>query len=222
MTTRMEKIAEDVALAVLRDTGPSANPPLQPEILAQAFQAGWPTPESRSPMNDAMTAAAQAAISCTGLNAGRWKDTIYQAWQPAVQETVDGYFKDARHSFEQGQYLKGAEILADAVRATLGHIASVRNWPHGAHGDLYSIVAALGSGSRWPETQEEFDQALDNCSKEGQRLASALGASTGLPDSIKFGTYADNPEHVEENGLSFAETVIELANRLAEKVPGRP
>ena len=221
MTTRMEKVAEDVALAVLRNTGPSANPPLQPEILAQAFQAGWPTTDSRIPMNDAMSAAAQAAISCIGLNADSWKNTIYQAWRPAVQETVDEYFEDARRSFEKGQYLKGAETLANAVRATLGHIASVRNWPHGTHGDLYSIVAALGSGSRWPETLEEFDQALDNCSKEGRRLASALGASTGLPDSINFGTYAENPEIAEENGVSFAETVIELANQLAEKVPDR-
>ena len=107
------------------------------------------------------------------------------------------------------------------MRATLGHIASARNWPHGTHGDLYSIVAALGSGSRWPETLEEFDQALDNCSKEGRRLGSALGASTGLPDSINYGIYEDDPEAAEENGLSFAKTVIELATLLAEQVLGR-
>ena len=219
MTTRMEKVAEDVALAVLRNTGPSARPPLLPERIAQAFQAQWPIPDSRTPMNDAMGAAARAAASCAGQNADSWKKTIYQAWQPAVQETVDEYFEEARRSFERGQYLEGAEVLADAVRAALGHIASARNWPHGTHSDLYSIVAALGSGSRWPETLEEFDQALDNCSEEGSLLASALGASTGLPDSINFGTYDGNPEIVEENGLSFAETVIELANQLAEQVP---
>ena len=49
----------------------------------------------------------------------------------------------------------------------------------------------------------------------GKHLASALGASTGLPDSIKFGTYMDHPEAAEENGLSFAETVIDIANQLA-------
>ena len=221
MTTRMEKVAEDVAFAVLRNTGSSANPPLNPETLAQAFQAGWPIPDSRNPMSDAMSAAAQAAISCTGRNADGWKTTVHKAWEPAVQETVDEYFMNARSSFEKGHYLEGAETLADAVRATLGHIASARNWPHGTHGDLYSIVAALGSGSRWPETLVEFDQALDNCSKEGRRLGSALGASTGLSDSINYGTYEDDPEAAEENGLSFAKTVIELANQLAEQVPGR-
>ena len=221
MTTRMEKVAEDIALTVLRNTGSSANPPLHPETLAQAFQAGWPIPDSRTPMSDAMSAAAQAAISYTGRIPAGWKIAVHKAWEPAVQETVDEYFKDARRSFEKGQYLEGAETLADAVRATLGNIASARTWPHGAHDDLYSIVAALGSGSAWPETLEEFDRALDNCSKEGRRLASALGASTGLPDSINYGTYQDEPQAVEENGLSFARTVIELATQLAQQVPHR-
>ena len=217
MTIRMEKVTQDVALAVLRNAGSSANPPANPETPAQAFQSGWPIPGSRTPMNDAMSAAAQAASSCTGRNADRWKTTVHKAWEPAVQETVDGYFKDARCSFEKEEYFEGAETLADAVRATLGHIASARNWPHSAHDDLYSIVAALGSGSAWPETLEEFDQALNNCSKEGKQLASALGASTGLPDSIKFGTYIDHPEAAADNGLSFAETVIEIANQLTEQ-----
>ena len=226
MTTRMEKVAEDVALAVLRNTGPSADSPLQSETVVQAFQARWPSPDSRTPMNDAMSAVVQAAISCVGVSgdgvsADSWDNAVYKAWQSAVQETVCEYFKKAGRSFQKGQHLEGAEILADAVRATLGHIASVRNWPHSTHGDLYSIVAALISRSKWPETEEEFDQALSKCSKEGRHLASALGASMGLPDSINFGTYAKNPEVAEENALSFAETVIELANRLAEQTPAR-
>ena len=215
MTTRMEKVAEDVALAVLRHTGSAVDPPLQPETLEEAFQAGWPTPDSKMPMNDAKSAAAQALSTSSGQDTGRWKTTVSDVWQTAVLETIERYFKAARHSFQKREYLEGAETLTDAVRATLGHIASIRNWPHGTHGDLYSIAAALGSGSGWPETLNEFDQALDNCSQEGKRLGSALGASTGLPDSINFGTYAEDPETAEENGLSFAETVIELANQLA-------
>lgn len=217
MTTRMEKVTQDVALALLRNTSSFTNPPLHQEALAQAFQAGWPTPNSSTPMNDAMSAVVQAAISCTGRNTDGWETAVHDAWKAAVQETVEGYFKDARRSFEKEEYLEGAETLADAVRVTLGNIASARNWPHGTHDDLYSIVAALGSESAWPETLEEFDQALNNCSKKGKQLASALGASTGLPDSIKFGTYMDHPEAAEENGLSFAETVIETANHLAEQ-----
>ena len=66
-------------------------------------------------MNDAMSAAAQAVISCTGLNADSWKNTVHKAWQPAVQETVDEYIKDARRSFEKGQYLEGAETVVKMV-----------------------------------------------------------------------------------------------------------
>ena len=221
MTSRMEKVAEDIALAALQKATPTGEQPLKLETLKEAFQAGWPVPDSTIPINDAMSAAAQAASSGTGQDAENWQTAVSQAWQTAVQETVEQYFKDARHSFQKREYLEGAETLTDAVRATLGHIASVRNWPHATHDDLYAIAAALGSGTGWPENLEEFDKALDNCSKEGRRLGTVLGASTGLPDSIRFGTYLEDPEAAEENGLSFAETVIELANRLAGSEPAR-
>ena len=131
MNTRMETVTEDVALAVLRKLAVAANPPLQPEILKEAFQARWPTPDSTTPMNDAMNAA------------------------------------------------------------------------------------ALGSGTGWPDTMEEFDEALKNLSEEGDNLGAALGACMGRPDMLKFGFYAEAPEEVEEDGILFATTTIELANRLA-------
>ena len=221
MTSRMEKVAEDIALTALRNATPTGDPPLKLETLKEAFQARWPVPDSTMPMNDAMSAAAQAASNCTGQDAVNWQTTVSQVWQTAVQETVDQYFKDARHYFQKREYLEGAETLTDAVRATLGQIASVRNWPHATHDDIYAIAAALGSGTGWPENLEEFDKALDNCSKEGQHLGSALGASTGLPMTIRFGTYLEHPEDAEEDGLSVAETVIELANRLARLEPAR-
>ena len=214
MTSRMEKVAEDIALAALRKATLTTKPPLQMETLKEAFQARWPVAESNRPMNDAMRAAAQVISSCTDEDG---QSTVSQAWQPAVREAVEEYLKTAQHSFRKGEYLQGAEILTDAVRATLGHIAATRNWPHGTHDDLYSIAVALGGRTGWPENLEEFDKALDNCSKEGKRLGSALGASTGLPRSITFGSYVDAPGSAEEDGLSFAETVIELANRLAEE-----
>ena len=219
MNTRMEKVTQDIALTVLHKTGSRTEPPLHPEALTQAFQATWPLTDSPTPMNDAMSAAAQATITCSGRNADAKKISIHDSWKAAVEETVNGYLKDARNSFEKEEYLKGAETLADAVRATLGYIACARKWPHGEHENLYAIVAALGSGSPWPETLKEFDQALDNCSQEGMRLASALGASIGLPGSIRFGTYTDDPKAAEESGASFARTVIETANRLAAGVP---
>ena len=215
MTTRMEKVAKDVALTVLRKADCGTDPPLQPETLKEAFQAKWPTPNSRKPMNDAVHAAAQAASSCTGQDEESWKTTVSQAWQPAVEEIVGEYFKASRHSFETGEPLEGVETLTDAVRATLGHIAAVRNWPHGTHDDLYRIAAALGSAGGWPDTTEEFDRALDNASEEGRDLGAALGASMGRPRSLKFGTYAEDPEGPEEDGVLFAATTIELANRLA-------
>ena len=221
MNTRMEKVAEDIALTALRKVGSAAQPPLQPEKLKDAFQAGWPVPDSRRPMNDAMTAAAHAASNCAGQDADNWKITVSQAWRPAVEEVVEEYFKAARHSFEKGEPLDGVETLTDAVRATLGHIAAVRNWSHSTHENLYSIAAALGSGRLWPDSMEEFDEALMNRSEEGKNLGAALGASMGRPDMLKFGVYAENPDGPEEDGFLFATTTIELANRLAEQEPAK-
>ena len=213
MNTRMEKVAQDVALAALRSAAAS-DPPLDPEALTEAFRAGWPVRDSRRPMNDAI-AAAQAAGSCTDQDPDTWTIAISQAWQPAVEEVVQEYLHAARHSFKQGDPLQGVETLTDAVRATLGHIAATRNWPHSAHEDLYRIAAALGSNRDWPATMEEFQRALEKCTKEGEHLGATLGASMGLPGSIRFGTYLEYPEDAEENGFSFATTAIELANRLA-------
>ena len=215
MNTRMEKAAQDVALTALRILSHVAQPTPQLEKIKEDFQARWPVPDSKRPMNDAMSAVAQAVSSCTDQDEDTWKTTLSQTWQPAVEQVVEAYFKAARASFQRGDALEGAEILTDAVRATLGHIAATRDWPHGTHDDLYSIAAALGGRTGWPENLEEFDKALDNCSKEGKRLGSALGASTGLPRSITFGTYAEYPEDAEENGFSFATTAIELATSLA-------
>ena len=39
MTTRMEKVAEDVALAAIRNASTAAVPPLQPEKLQESFRA---------------------------------------------------------------------------------------------------------------------------------------------------------------------------------------
>ena len=215
MNTRMEKVTEDIALAVLRKVAAAANPPIQGQVLAEAFQAIWPTPDSTTPMNDAMNAVARAAGSCTGQDADTWKTGVSQAWQRAVEEVVEEYFKAAKHSFRKGEPLEGVETLTDAVRATLGHIAATRNWPHSIHDNLYRIAAALGSGNGWPHTTKEFDEALNNRSKEGKNLGAALGASMGRPDMLKFGVYAENPNEAEEDGLLFATTTIELANRLA-------
>ena len=109
------------------------------------------------------------------------------------------------------------ETLTDAVRATPGQIAALRNWPHSTHDNLYRIAAALGNGHRWPNTMEEFDQALENASEDGRDLGAALGASMGRPDMLKFGVYAENPDGPEEDGILFATTTIELANRLAQQ-----
>ena len=219
MNTRMEKVAEDVALTALREVGSSIRPPLQSEQLKLSFGTRWPIPGSTMPMNDAMGAALDAvAANSSGQDWEERRNRIKESWSKAVEEVVQEYFKSARRSFEKGEPFEGVETLTDAVRATLGHIAAVRNWPHGAHDDLYCIAAALGSGLEWPDTPEEFDQALNNRSEEGRNLGAALGASMGRSRSIKFGAYAENPDAAEEDGFLFAETTIELANRLAKQV----
>ena len=215
MNSRMEKVAKDVALAALRSASTASDPPLDYDALKEVFQARWPTKDSQRPMKDAMSASAQAASRCSGQDADSWKTAISRTWQTAVEEVVEEYFKAAEHSFEKGEALEGVETLTDAVRATLGQIAAVRDWPHGSQDNLYRVAAALGSGREWPNTPEEFDQALENASEDGNSLGAALGASMGRPDMLKFGAYAENPDGPKEDGFLFATTTIELANRLA-------
>ena len=170
-------------------------------------------------MNDAINTAAQAASNCTGQDAETWQSNVGQVWQPAVEDVVEVYLKTARHSFERGDIRQGAEALTDVVRATLGSIAASRNWPHSNDDNLFRAAAALGSATGWPQTTEEFDQSLASLSKEGHHLNSALGASMGLPSSIAFGTYSEDPKTAEESGLSFARTIMDLAKRLAGQEP---
>ena len=219
MNTRMEKVTKDVVLTAARKAGADPQSALDQQTFEAAFQAVWPIPDSVRPMNDAINTAAQAASSFTAQDSNTWETTLTQFWRPAVQEVVDEYLSAARHSFRKGESLEGSEILTDAVRATLGSIAASRNWPHSTEEDLFSTAAALGSGTSWPQSTEDFSKALSSRSKEGRQLGSALGASMGLPESITFGTYQEDPERAEENGLSFAETVLELANHLAGPEP---
>ena len=59
MPTRMEKVAEDVALAAIRNASTAAAVLLPAEKLQESFRAAWPTGESRTPINDAMNAVRQ-------------------------------------------------------------------------------------------------------------------------------------------------------------------
>ena len=113
MNTRMEKVAQDVALAVLRSVGAKSDPPLKPEALREAFRARWPVRDSQRPMNDAIAAAAQAAGSCSDQDQDTWTIAISQVWQPAVEAVVQEYLQAARHSFKQGDPLQGVETLTD-------------------------------------------------------------------------------------------------------------
>ena len=215
MITRMESATELIALTVLRKINSDQHHPIQPETLTEAFRARWPLPGSKTPMNDATQATAQAASNYVGQDEGIWQENVSQAWQSAVKETAQEHLSTARENFREGELAQGAESLTDAVRTTLGYIAAVRRWPHSTDEELHSAAAALASGREWPETKEESDDAPDNISEEGKRLNASLGASMGLPDSIRSGTYTSDPDDAEENGFLFAETVMDLAEKLA-------
>ncbi len=217
MITRMERVAETVALAVFQKASTATEPPLQPETLAATFQVGWPTPDSKTPMNAAMNAATLAGCASGGPETDSWKTTISDVWQTAVQETIEGYLNAAQRNFTEGHPLDGVEELTDAVRTALGHIAATRDWPHSTDDHLYRIAAALGSGNGWPTGTEEFDQALKDASPEGKNLCAALGASMGRPRMLKFGVYQGEPEGPERDGILFTKTTIELAGRLAQQ-----
>ena len=167
-------------------------------------------------MNDAIGAAAQAATSCAGQDGETWKAAVSQAWQPVARETAQEYLRTAREDFRKGDLTQGAENVTDAVRATLGYISAVRGWPDTTDEDLHMAATALASGHGWPETMEELDDALDNMSEKGKHLNACLRASMGLPDSIAFGAYTDDPDDAEENGFLFAETVMALAENWPE------
>ena len=217
MTTRMEKVAEDVALTALQKATRESQSHLDPQELKTTFQASWPPEGSQQPMNDALKAITSAAAPSQGGPAQEtWNILVQKAWAQAVDDTVQEYFEAARQSFKQGEALQGLETLTDAVRATFGHIAATRQWPHATNSDIYSISAALGSNGRWPDTLEDLDQALINASKAGQEMGLAMSASMGRPKMFKFGTYLEEPEAAEREGFLFASTAIELANKLAK------
>ena len=217
MTTRMEQVAEDVALTALQKSTEQSGYPPDPAGLKTALRACWPPEGSQSPMLDAMKAAAETAgQGRDGASQEPWADLLEKAWEQAVEDTVQEYFASARRSFKEGEPLQALETLTDAVRATFGHIASRRDWPHATDSDIYSISAGLGSNGQWPATLEELDQALLNPSKEGREMGLAMSASMGRPDMFKFGTYLEEPDAAEREGFLFASTAIELANRLAK------
>ena len=212
MTTRMDKVAADVALAVLEKAALTTD---HSHTLIQAFTAKWPLIDSPKPINHAIRLAAQEASSYKGESMGTWTTRLSVMAKAAALETASGYINSALGSFKQGNLLDAAETLTDAVRAILGYIASTRDWPHRTDDDLYKICAALGSGHDWPVTTEQHEHALDNRTDDGHTLTTVLGAALGLPDSITSGTYTHDPLWAEENGLLFATTTIDLSTRLA-------
>ena len=217
MTTRMEKVAEDIALTALKTATSLSESNLDSEALRLAFLSDWPPEGSHSPMTDAMNKAITAAgFADNGPEEETWHGLLEKAWDQAVEDTVQEYFSSARRSFKQGDPLQALETLTDAVRATFAHIAAARQWPHATDSDIYCISAGLGSNGQWPATLEELDQALLNRSKEGKDMGLAMSASMGRPNMFKFGTYLDEPEAAEKDGFLFATTAIEVANRLAE------
>ena len=222
MTTRMEKVAEDVAFTALKRATRASASPLDPDKLKETLRASWPPEGSQQPMNHARKAAAEAAgQERDGAIQGEpdqetWNTLVQKAWAQAVDDTVQEYFEAARQSFKQGEALQALETLTDAVRATFGHIAAARQWPHATNSDIYSISAALGSNGRWPDTLQDLDRALVNASKEGEEMGLAMSASMGRPDMYKFGSYEEDPDAAEREGFLFASTAIELANRLAK------
>ena len=218
MAARMDRVAETVALVTLRKVAASAGPPLQLEKLEKSFHARRPAVDSRLPMNDAVRAALDATAAVSHEQERKnWKARIEDAWSEAVKETVEVYFESAEDSFNQGEPMEGTETLTDAVRAALGYIAATREWPHSIDDHLYRLAAALASGRGWPNGLEEFDQALKNTSAEGMNLCAALCASMGRPDMLRFGVYEADPGGPQRDGVLFARTTIELANRLANQ-----
>ena len=82
MTTRMEKVARDVAVTAAKKAGATQHSALDQQEFEAAFQAAWPTPDSVRPMNDAINTAAQAASYCTAQDRDIWQITLNRFWHP--------------------------------------------------------------------------------------------------------------------------------------------
>ena len=219
MPTRIEKVAQDIALTAAKMASAAQNNVIDEHSFEAIFDECWPQQYSDQPVTDAISAAAQAASCYSTPDQRQWITAIKESWQPAVTEVIAAYLTAAKESFEKGEALKGSENLTDAVRATLGSIAAQSNWPHRTDDDLFTAAAALGSGTDWPKSEDDFANALAARSALGRRLGSALGASIGLPESIAFGSYDGHLQQAGKDGFSFAATVMEIADRLAEPEP---
>ena len=222
MTTRMEQVAEKIALAVLRNVGGAVEPPLSIEKLEKNFYARWPTEGSKFPMNDAMQAALNAAIASKEPARGErnkgetWETPIADAWDQAVADSVEQYFDAARQHFDKGEPLEGTETLTDAVSAVVACIAATREWPHATQGELYNAAEGLATGSL-PKEGGNWWEYQDTATDDGAEFRSFFAASMSCPDSVKFGLFYDSKDGSDEEAVMFARKAIELAGRMAEK-----
>ena len=215
MKTKMETVAEEVALEVLLKVSTVVEPPIHLEQLKRSFYSKFTASAGQFPMSEAMNAALHAAVVSKGQAAAEWNTLIVETWERVVNEAVEEYFSRAERSFDGDEHLEGTEILTDAVRVVLGYIAARRGWPHATDDDLYKTVAALATGGGFPSDDENLYVLLDGASPAGMDLCGALGASMGRPDSVKCGFYGDSPKDVRRDALLFARTTIQLANWLA-------
>ena len=219
MPTKMETIAHDIALAVLRLVIPQEAPARRLTAATTAFRLDWPPTTSTEPMRDALEAAIRAGELHTGQEAAEWTTRLQQAWTLAVDQTEKAYIDSARRSFRTGNHLQAAETLTDAVRTILGCIAASRAWPHETDEDLYTIAAMLGSGRPWPHSLEELHQALINRSHEAERFDEALHICMVLPKRIAMDYYHDAPESAATDGLAAIETFLQISHSLAGRTP---
>ena len=207
MKSAMEKIAEEIALSVLRNLGISQSLTVPPGTLERDFCDRWPSDGSRYPINDAIDAVASLGVLSAVEQSA--------AWRAAVDENITNFFEAAQERFDAGDYLQGTEALADAVGASLGYIASTFGWPHADDDDLYRAAAALATGGPFPSDDENLYVLLDDASDEGLDLCGALGAVMGRPEAVKCGLYGEEQTGVREDAQRFATMTIAKAKSLA-------
>ena len=81
MTTRMEKVAEHIALTVLRKASTLATPPFQPRKIHHRLRTMWPKGDSRLPMNEAISATVAAVAQSAAVpNGPSWITWVQDAW----------------------------------------------------------------------------------------------------------------------------------------------
>ena len=168
-------------------------------------------------MKDAMTATLTAAVlgkSNIASEPHQWQKAVERAWEQAVDDTVEEYFALARAHFKRDEPLLGTQVLTDAIRAKLGHIAALRGWAHATDQHLDAAADALAPPEEFPWESQEYRKPDERTEKQRDFQAS-FAVAMDRPLMVQYPDHYDRTKGADEDAEMFARNTIRLAGELA-------